>query len=792
MNSDSVNNRPHNALWSSSSRRSTTPHFSGRRVHNDERRHRYTDYRYQPYKKRPNPQLRRVIESCKVFQKQIESNNWKTKREIQRGYAQDSFTQSLKKKEITPNKPIDYRELRVLKDVLWALVPSESWKFKNVSRVLYRLTLWGFFSLHSSKNAKLSDEQEELLSKMLQHIRNRCAEAKCIDDMESQSISNILWVVMRLAGQRAHIDAVPFLKSTVMSLLPYVELYSILPSDINSQNIATALHAFDILTEKGFPVEPLIKPIDSLVQRIESIVKESWILSKDIPNVLMSMAKLVNKKVVPIESCLKAVYLILRDARVVAESADKGHAFAEKALANIMCAVGLLVEQNMTLSPELREIVNSLLSRVTVLANSEITKQHIHPECLAKLTNAIAVLVNKGLRIESPVEKSVGALLLCIKAAITKRGRRCFLTRSVRTIFWSLARLLEHDFKLIPIFQETVKTLLPCLNGLLKSSSDVDPRTLCNLTLSVFSLIDNNIEYSENLHRTANSLLDHISSPVLVNCLGKDEVFNLLDFTHRLSGRKILPATCVQQALNALVDNIIEKKYEFTHVRCVQLLQIIASMGEAIELERATSAVDFLLNEIKSTGSTDKKYDFPILDGLLMHSARLYLSSKTAPYKRLDPLMEKLFEKLKNELIDKHFEHTVLIMAGCWLKRSYQVERTYDFNTSETESQVKAFLKSELPSIKIEEQKVLNNLMPVDLYLPNSKTCIEVQGPSHYVDGDFQFTNGKTLRKTALLKRIGYDMIEIRANLIKGPQYKNKIIDKINVLESQNRSKSFY
>ena len=81
--------------------------------------------------------------------------------------------------------------------------------------------------------------------------------------------------------------------------------------------------------------------------------------------------------------------------------------------------------------------------------------------------------------------------------------------------------------------------------------------------------------------------------------------------------------------------------------------------------------------------------------------------------------------------------------------------------------------------MKIEEEKSLNALSPVDLLLPDHNIVIEVQGPSHYVGGDFQTRNGSTLLKIALLQKLGFEVIEIPVNKLADTDSIDMVIDQI-------------
>ncbi|WBA79372.1 RAP domain-containing protein [Endozoicomonas sp. GU-1] len=56
---------------------------------------------------------------------------------------------------------------------------------------------------------------------------------------------------------------------------------------------------------------------------------------------------------------------------------------------------------------------------------------------------------------------------------------------------------------------------------------------------------------------------------------------------------------------------------------------------------------------------------------------------------------------------------------------------------------------------------------------------IEVQGPSHYVGGDFKTRNGSTLLKIALLQKAGFEVIEIPVNMLSSQDLMKPYIDQI-------------
>ncbi len=58
---------------------------------------------------------------------------------------------------------------------------------------------------------------------------------------------------------------------------------------------------------------------------------------------------------------------------------------------------------------------------------------------------------------------------------------------------------------------------------------------------------------------------------------------------------------------------------------------------------------------------------------------------------------------------------------------------------------------------------------------------IEVQGPSHYMGGDFNTRNGSTLLKIALLQKAGFEVIEIPANRLFNNDLMKPYIDQIKI-----------
>ncbi|WBA79310.1 RAP domain-containing protein [Endozoicomonas sp. GU-1] len=137
-----------------------------------------------------------------------------------------------------------------------------------------------------------------------------------------------------------------------------------------------------------------------------------------------------------------------------------------------------------------------------------------------------------------------------------------------------------------------------------------------------------------------------------------------------------------------------------------------------------------------------------------------------------------LFSRLENTSPDNVEDQSVIAMAASWLGRAYPIPH-YQTNLSKPQTDFRDQLQSSIPTLKIEAERSLNSLPPVDLLLPDHNIIIEIQGSSHYVCGDFKTRNGSTLLKIALLKKAGFEVIEIPTNTFLNPDSIKRCIDEI-------------
>ena len=229
----------------------------------------------------------------------------------------------------------------------------------------------------------------------------------------------------------------------------------------------------------------------------------------------------------------------------------------------------------------------------------------------------------------------------------------------------------------------------------------------------------------------------------------------------------------------ALLLHVNAQKDQFNAQDIANLLWATAKLGELVELNVATSTFESLVYRISEKLQFSQKEISMSLWGVMVCCARLALDSNANKNNDLEKYMDDLLTRLENTSPDNEEDQSIMIMASSWLGRACPIIPDYQTNISKTQADFRDQLQSSIPSLKIEEEKSLNSLPPVDLLLPDHNMVIEVQGPSHYVSGDFKTRNGSTLLKIALLQKAGFEVIEIPGNQLWNKDSMKLCIDQI-------------
>ena len=221
-------------------------------------------------------------------------------------------------------------------------------------------------------------------------------------------------------------------------------------------------------------------------------------------------------------------------------------------------------------------------------------------------------------------------------------------------------------------------------------------------------------------------------------------------------------------------------KGQFNPRGIASLLWAMGSLGDAVSTAATDSVVESMLRLSDKCPPFTQQELVSSLWGLLVFCARLYLANNISDqYDTLEWLLNKLLSHLASGFIDNEPSKSVMALAAIWLGRACPVDPGYQSKRSTTQSNFCDQLQSALPYLKIEQEQSLHSLPPVDLFLPRHNIVIEIQGPSHYVGRDFQTRNGSTLLKTALLRKAGYDVLEIPVNHLQHRDSVKTYIDQI-------------
>uniref|UniRef100_UPI0013D760DF RAP domain-containing protein n=1 Tax=Endozoicomonas acroporae TaxID=1701104 RepID=UPI0013D760DF len=287
-------------------------------------------------------------------------------------------------------------------------------------------------------------------------------------------------------------------------------------------------------------------------------------------------------------------------------------------------------------------------------------------------------------------------------------------------------------------------------------------------------LVDNGQERTPEFNEAMAALLPRVNTEKAH--FKPQEIANLLWAMAKLVGNGEWTSE-LNEAVATLLRHVNTQKANFNPQEIANLLWATAKLGEFVELNLVTSMFESLVYRISEHPQLLQQDLLMSLWGVMVCCARLSLDSNNNNW--LEKHMDELFTRLENTSSDNEEEQRIIAMAASWLGRACPVVPHYQTNISKTQADFHDQLQSCFPSLQIEEEKSLNSLPPVDLLLPDHNMVIEVQGPSHYVGGDFNTRNGSTLLKIALLQKAGFEVIEIPVNRLWNQDLMKPYIDQI-------------
>ncbi|MGI2030338.1 RAP domain-containing protein [Endozoicomonas acroporae] len=527
-------------------------------------------------------------------------------------------------------------------------------------------------------------------------------------------------------------------------------------SDIDTQPIANLLWAMAKLVDNGQVQTPgLNEAVAALLPHVNA--QKANFKPQEIANLLWAMAKLVDNGQKQTPEFKEAVAALL--PQVNAQKAN----FKPQEITNLLWAMAKLVDNGQALAPGLNEAVAALLPYVNA------QKDQFIPQHIANLLWAMAKLVDNGQERTPGLKKAVAVLLPYVNVQKDQ-----FIPQAIANLLWAMAKLVDNGQVRTPGLNEAVAVLLPYVNA---HKDQFTPQHIANLLWAMAKLVDNGQVRTPGLNEAVAVLLPYVNAH-------KDQfipqhIANLLWAMAKLldSGQEQTPD--INQAVAVLLPCVNAQKDQFIPQAIANLLSAIAKLGEFVELNVVTSTFESLVCQISENPQLSQQDILMSLWGLMVCCARLSLVPNANKNNVFEKHLDDLFTRMENTFPDNEEEQSIIAMAASWLGKPCPFVPHYRTTMSKTQTDFHDQLQSRIPSLRIKKEKSLNTLPPVNLLLPDHSIVIEVQGPSHYVGGDFKTRNGSTLLKIALLQKSGFEVIEIPVNELRSRDSMKRCIDHI-------------
>ncbi|MBO9484289.1 RAP domain-containing protein [Salinisphaera sp. G21_0] len=707
------------------------------------------------------------------------------------------FALSIKQYTSASKRSLNHREQRQLIPLLHDFKATPGWTWRSLATTFHSFTSAGVFTPHKYMDEWVKEAQAALLSTLLDPVILKCNQKPEAMGINAQGTVNLLWAVAKLVDNGLMLEKTAKLKDAVVALLPHVTTKAESKEEkdcFNTQGTSNLLWALAKLVDNGLALEktPKLKEavaalLPQVKTKAESKEEKDRFNTQGTSNLLWALAKLVDNglKLEMMPKLKEAVAALLRHLKTKAESKKEKDHFNPQEITNLLWAVAKLVDNGLALekTAKLKEAVCALLPYVKTKAESKEEKDHFQPQAVTNLMWALAKLVGNGLELEktTKLKEAVAALLPHVKTkAESKEEKDHFNTQAITNLLWALAKLVDNGLELetTPKLKEAMVAMLPQVKTKAESKEEKDhfkPQAVANLLWALAKLVDNGLELEKTpkLKEAVAALLPQVKTKTE----SKEEkdrfksqgTINLLWAMVILMGNglELDKTPKLKEALAALLYHLKtkaeskEEKDHFNTQGTANLLWALAKLGEAIELNLVKSTLDSLVDRIGEDHQFSQQDILMSLWGVMVFCARFYLDSGSNNKHSLEKHIGELFSRLANTSPGSIEDQSIIAMAASWLGRACPVIPYYTTNTSQSQSTFRDQLQSSIPSLKIEEEKSLNSLPPVDLLLPDYHIVIDIQGPSHYVSGDFKTRNGPTLLKIALLQKSGFEVIEI-------------------------------
>ncbi|WP_422468535.1 DUF1601 domain-containing protein [Endozoicomonas sp. ALC013] len=661
------------------------------------------------------------------------------------------YASSIKKYTSAAKRPLNRAEQSQLMRLLQNFTATRSWNWRSLTTTLHSFTSAGVFTLHNPIDERVERTQAALLSTLLDAIIFNCNQKPEARNIDPQGIANLLWAMAKLVDNGQ--EWTSGLKEAVAALLPHVNAQK---DQFIPQHIANLLWAMAKLVNNGQERTPEFKEAMAALLPHVNAQKDKF-NPQHIANLLWAMAKLVDNGQERTPEFKEAMAALLPHVNIQIAN------FNPQEIVNLLWAMAKLVDNGQEQTPRLKEAVAALLPLVN------IQKNQFNAQGIANLLWAMAKLVDNGQERTPGLNEAVAALLPHVKALKDQ-----FIPQHIANLLWAMAKLAEKGQKQTPRFKESVAALLPCVNA---QKANFKPQEIANLLWAMAKLVDDGQEQTPEIKETVAALLPHVNAQKAN--FKPQGIANLLWAMAKLvdDGQGQTPE--IKETVAALSPHVNVQKANFNPQQIANLLWAMAKLGELVELNVVKSTFESLVYRISEKPQLSQQAILMSLWGVMVCCARLSLDSNTNKNNWLEKHMDDLFTRLENTSPDNEEDQRIISLSASWLERTCPIVPHYQTNLSKPQADFRTQLQSCIPSLQIEEEKSLNSLPPVDLLLPDHNMVIEIQGRSHYVNGDFNTRNGSTLLKIALLQKAGFEVIEIPVNQLRSRDSIKLYIDQI-------------
>ena len=553
------------------------------------------------------------------------------------------------------------------------------------------------------------------------------------------------------------------------------------PANLSSNELTATLWAFVKLLDHSLPLTQKRKNV--LRRMMTEILRRGEDLKlADIPILTRAVTTLVTR----LASLVHTLEPLT--VRLLSQIIKHRCHFSSRDIIELWCSLGKLGHHCPTLEPEIANSASALLPRSEWLRfqNWQIPRLFLVLATLARHNRLPAA----GL-----------ATLVANTLAVINSNKMSFDCQSLTDLFQSISTLVSHRLPLTPGLKVAIFELLTPVKT---RHADFNEQQIVKLLRSLTTLADSELELTQNHKQTVVSLLPHVElrhqpdlaasllwSLARLVCKGLEMTATLelviikllssayphqTDFQPEQVIRMVwatamlleegLPLTpIVKKVMVALVPRLDIQQINCSTHDVISLLWALGTMGALIKYPPAV--LNDLACELARHSKLTRSELYMALWGLLACAVRCADSSES-----VQVTLYRLFTYAQTEPPHIHQEATTLVMAAAWLGLKSPVSPCYQPAISPEQSKAYDHLRAAFPELTIRRKESINQLPPADIYLPELATIIEVQGRHHFVGHDFITRNGSCLLKTRLYQKLGYDVIEIPANMFGAGQQK--------------------